>query len=228
LPDFPTVLVTFARPEESRAFRRRLEKRNSTAPAQPELHRGMIGQIEVAVAHTGIGPEAAGVAINRLLPLAPWACVIAAGFAGGLDPQLSLGDIVIETRPAAGHCRLISRTLPVESVEDKARVFRETHAAAVDMETDTLAAACAAANIPFTAVRVISDPAGTALPVPFAVWFDPRKQRPKPLGLLVYLARHPGRVPGFMGFLRSLSPVAEALADALVGVVASSESKRSH
>jgi adenosylhomocysteine nucleosidase len=215
LPDFPTVLVTFARPEESRAFRRRFEKRNSTVQTQPELHCGMIGQVEVAVAHTGIGPEAAAVAIHRLFPLAPWTCVLAAGFAGGLDPQLSLGDVVIETRPSSEPCRLISRPLPVESVEEKARVFRETGAAAVDMETDTLAAACAVADIPFTAVRVISDPANTALPVPFAAWFDLKNQRPKPLGLLAYLVRHPRGVPPFVRFLRGLSFVAENLAAAV-------------
>jgi adenosylhomocysteine nucleosidase len=179
----------------------------------------------MVVAHTGIGPEAAAVTMARLLPLVPWTRVIAAGFAGGLDPQLRLADTIVESRPSFEPHRLISRPLPVESVEDKARVFRETGAAAVDMETDPIAAACAAANIPFTAIRAISDPAEAALPVPFAAWFDLKKQRPKPLGLLGYLVRHPGRIPPFVCFLRSLNPVAQALAAALLQVVNSRRSQ---
>jgi adenosylhomocysteine nucleosidase len=175
----------------------------------------MIGQVEVVVAHTGIGPKAAAVAIAPLLPIAPWSHLIAAGFAGGLDPQLRLADTLVESRPSSEPHRLISRPLPVESVEEKARVFRETGAAAVDMETDTIAAACAAANIPFTAIRAISDPAETALPVSFAAWFDLKKQRPRPLGLLAHLVRHPGRIPPFIRFLRNLSRAAENLATAV-------------
>jgi adenosylhomocysteine nucleosidase len=116
--------------------------------------------------------------------------VISFGVAGGLDPSLKSGDVVVATEVMAGDGRwlaglslsddLISGiTLGrrrivragLAGVEEvvvararKAALRSDTGAAAVDMESHIAAAYAAEAGLPFAAVRVISDPADRSLP----------------------------------------------------------------
>jgi adenosylhomocysteine nucleosidase len=118
--------------------------------------------------------------------------VISFGVAGGLDPSLKSGDVVVATEVMSGDVRWLSgfalddaliakltvglgRRRVVRGglagVEDvvvaqscKAALRMETGAAAVDMESHIAAAYAAEARLPFTALRVISDPASRALP----------------------------------------------------------------
>jgi adenosylhomocysteine nucleosidase len=116
--------------------------------------------------------------------------VISFGIAGGLDPALESGDVVVATEIIAGDTRwlacaslngelLTSIALKgrcvvrgglagVEKViagqSCKAALRSETGAAAVDMESHIAAAYAAEAALPFAALRVISDPAHCALP----------------------------------------------------------------
>jgi hopanoid-associated phosphorylase len=116
--------------------------------------------------------------------------VISFGVAGGLDPSLKSGDIVVATEVLAGDARWLA-ALPlnegqiagvalkrrrvvrgglagVEQViaarAGKAALWSETGASAVDMESHIAAAYAAEAGLPFAALRVISDPASRALP----------------------------------------------------------------
>jgi len=117
--------------------------------------------------------------------------VISFGVAGGLDPSLKSGDIVVATEVMAGDTRWLAGLSLTEAqiasialgrrrvvrgllagVEElvaasacKAALHSETGAAAVDMESHIAAAYAAEAGIPFAALRVISDPAHRALPV---------------------------------------------------------------
>jgi hopanoid-associated phosphorylase len=116
--------------------------------------------------------------------------VISFGVAGGLDPTLKSGDLVVATEVMAGDARWLAgltlsdallASIPlggrrviraglagVEQViaaqDGKAALRSETGAAAVDMESHIAAAYAAEAGLPFAALRVISDPAGRALP----------------------------------------------------------------
>jgi hopanoid-associated phosphorylase len=116
--------------------------------------------------------------------------VISFGVAGGLDPALKSGDIVVATEVLAGDTRwLAGLSLNDELVASVARggsrVVRgglagveqvvaarsvkaalrlETGAAAVDMESHIAAAYASEAGLPFAALRVIADPASRALP----------------------------------------------------------------
>lgn len=117
--------------------------------------------------------------------------VISFGVAGGLDPSLKTGDVVVATEVMAGDARWLAGLSLTEDqiasialgrrrvvrgllagVEEvvaastcKAALHSETGAAAVDMESHIAAAYAAEADIPFAALRVISDPAHRALPV---------------------------------------------------------------
>src|ERR1700731_2573430 len=116
--------------------------------------------------------------------------VISFGVAGGLDPALKSGDVVVATEVLAGDTRwLAGLTLnegmmprlglgrrrvvrgALAGVEQvvaaravKAALRSETGAAAVDMESHIAAAYAAEAGLPFGALRVIADPATRALP----------------------------------------------------------------
>ena len=118
----PPVAVTFARPEESRAFRRLLPGAKRSPRGGVETLTGRLGGIEVIVAHTGIGPEAAGRTARALLAGGPLWMMLGAGFAGALDPKLQIGDVVLDERRGTGAApsRIVSRPRPVESVAEKA------------------------------------------------------------------------------------------------------------
>ena len=116
--------------------------------------------------------------------------VISFGVAGGLDPTLKAGDIVVATEVTAGDARwlaglslsedhiaraaiggrrvvrgvLAGAEEVVVAQARKAALHMRTGAAAVDMESHIAAAYAAEAGLPFAAVRVISDPAHRALP----------------------------------------------------------------
>jgi adenosylhomocysteine nucleosidase len=116
--------------------------------------------------------------------------VISFGVAGGLDPSLKSGDVVVATEVMAGDDRWLAGFALNEElianvalgrrrvirgglagVEDvvvaqsgKAALRLETGAAAVDMESHIAAAYASEAGLPFAALRVISDPASRALP----------------------------------------------------------------
>ena len=216
------VLITFAVPQESRAFRRALGR----------MHRK-----EIRIAHIGVGPAAAGESMTRLLASEKPRLVICTGFAGGLRPPLGTGDLVVAenlstpelvTRvrrhvPTSSQLvfgAIISYAEPVESVADKTELAGKTPALAVDMESEAVAEACLTAAVPLLVVRAISDPADTPLPVPFAVWFDIRGQRPRILALLRYLALHPEQIAAFARFVLGLGPARRAIAAFLLDFLA--------
>jgi adenosylhomocysteine nucleosidase len=116
--------------------------------------------------------------------------VISFGVAGGLDPTLKAGDIVVATEVTAGDARWFAglslseehiaraafkRRRVVRGVlagaeevivaqARKAALHMKTGAAAVDMESHIAAAYAAKYQLPFAALRVISDPAHRTLP----------------------------------------------------------------
>ena len=116
--------------------------------------------------------------------------VISFGVAGGLDPTLKAGDIVVATEVTAGDARwfaglslgeeqiaraTLKRRRVVRGVlagaeevivaqARKAALRMTTGAAAVDMESHIAAAYAADYGLPFAALRVISDPAHRTLP----------------------------------------------------------------
>ena len=210
------VAVTFARPEESGAFRRRLGGVRKGKCGALTAWRGSIGKIAVTVIHTGIGPASAERAIRELLAHEKPRRVISAGFAGGLDPALRAGDTLTADFPTP---LIFSKAVPLETPAEKIAAFRETGARIVDMETGIIGAACAGAGIPLTAVRAVSDSADEPRPVPFGVWFDTERQRARPLALVAHLLRHPSHIAPFARFVLRLPRVAEALAQAIAAAL---------
>lgn len=115
--------------------------------------------------------------------------IVSAGIAGGLDPKLNCGDLVIGDEVIGddgGHYEcdryllgavrketqaqhavvgvLFGSDDIVESVEKKAALLHNHGAIAVDMESHGAARAALWASVPFLAIRAIADPADRALP----------------------------------------------------------------
>jgi hopanoid-associated phosphorylase len=116
--------------------------------------------------------------------------IISFGVAGGLDPTLATGDIVVATEVVVGDGRwtaaaglsgeligaigdggrpvrrgiLAGSEVVVPSPQEKAALRAATAAAVVDMESHIAAAYAVAVGLPFAALRVVSDPASRSLP----------------------------------------------------------------
>jgi adenosylhomocysteine nucleosidase len=231
------LLVTFALPEESVAFRKLLRRGGAEVA---------LGSSAMRIVHVGVGAPAARAGLRVLLAQTKPCLVCAAGFAGGLDPRVRTGDLVLDphlsdaaflsaacqalepvfarAHPDAvttSHARfwhgpIFSSAHALESVGEKQACFLRTRALAVDMETAALAEECRAAGVPFMAIRVISDDAASDLPVPISACFDLHRQRPNTSGLVRYLALHPQRIVPFIRFVASLRAARLNLAHALV------------
>ncbi len=138
---------------------------------------------------SGSDPDRLRKRLSRLDPSGLRA-VVSFGIAGGLDPSLHPGDVVVATAVIAeegawkvptgvvsvmadrvrasgigvAQGPLVGVEEPVLLPSDKAAIRRETDAIAVDMESHIGAAYAAANQLPFAAIRVVSDPAFRALP----------------------------------------------------------------
>ncbi len=233
------LAVTFALPQESQDFRHALRHATAVGAVAHPLLLGNIGLEEVLVGHTGVGPAAAAESIAALLAWQRPRMLISTGFAGGLDPRLVTGDLLIASNfsapellaksrallagdPRAFFGALTSQPHAAETVAEKSALAASTGALGVDMETASVAAACARAGVPLLAVRAISDSALEPLPVPFAEWFDLAAQRPRALGLVRYLAHHPAQISPFARFVRSLTPARRAFTRFVSAFVADS------
>jgi adenosylhomocysteine nucleosidase len=138
---------------------------------------------------SGMGPSAAADAAERLVAAGATA-LVSFGVAGGLDPALAAGALVLpqevlssdgarhatarEWRERVGAAvaqrhpacagALLTCHEPLCSPADKQRAFRETGAVAVDMEGFAIAAVAARHGLPFLAVRSVLDAAADTLP----------------------------------------------------------------
>lgn len=229
----PPVAVTFALPDEGRAFTRML---TDPSPARGALApvTGRLGGRPVTVIFTGVG---AGADCKRRLAMAlagfarPPQMLIASGFAGGLQPGLAVGDLVLGENCsdpalvaeslrllAGGHVHsgaLTTQLHLAETVAAKAALAKSAGAIAVEMETEWIAAACATAGVPMLALRVISDAADQPFPAPGHILFDVARQRPRYVRLPLWLLGHPGQIGAFASFVRGLTPARQRLAEAL-------------
>ncbi len=138
---------------------------------------------------SGMGGSRAAAAAGRLVD-AGASALLSFGLAGGLDPALRAGRVVLPDEiisrdgarvPTSAEWRrhlrlglmaldpvvggsLLASARPIDSVAEKAAAFRETGALAVDMESLAIGEVAAAHDLPFVAVRVIVDGAGDLLP----------------------------------------------------------------
>lgn len=175
------------------------------------------------VLNAAANPERLAAALAERRPSA----ILSFGIAGGLDPALRPGTLIIPrhviaearwpTHPAwsdalaqatgalradiAGADRIIA------TPEEKAALRARTSAAAVDMES----AVVARTGIPFAILRAVADTAHEALPPAAAAGLD-EAGNPAPWRVIRALLRRPQDLPGLIRLARRSKTALRALA----------------
>lgn len=220
------VGVVVAMPSEARAF-------TGSAAAVRSLVR--FSEEGVLLYVGGVGGDRARAAADRLLGSGARA-LVSFGTAGGLEPSLAPGTVLVPERVVAaggarfatdeawagrirGRLRCASGAIAesprvLGSPLEKRDLFLATSARGVDMESAAVAAAALQAGVPFVAVRAICDAASLAIPPAALRAVDPFG-RLRPTRLLAALVRSPGEIAGLL----SLSSAAAAAHAALRAVV---------
>jgi adenosylhomocysteine nucleosidase len=224
-----SVLICFALKEEAAPFHKIAAR-----------HPGVVTLI------VGIGRANAEKSVRRFLTggaSVPPSLVLTCGFAGGLNPELKLGDVVFEIgnrrdefheSPSEFEVRdswnsslrgklLAAGAKPAKihcadriatTVAEKKKLRAETGADAVEMESGAIHAVCAEKNIPCVTVRVISDTADEDLPLDFNALAKP--DRSIDFGkLFLAIAKSPGKIGALMALQKKTSFAAERLAAVL-------------
>jgi adenosylhomocysteine nucleosidase len=181
----------------------------------------------------GMGQDAATDGARKLLDGGAQA-LVSWGVAGGLDPGLTAGTLVLPERTGDGQesyatqlqwraclASWLSGELPVSggyllslplilTAPDKARWFRQTGGVAVDMESLAIARQANAAAVPFMAVRAIVDESSEELPPAALRGIDSAGQL-RTVALLRELLRAPGQVPALLRLAASYRAAHRAL-----------------
>jgi len=226
------IAITFALPAESSEFLSRLDAKSRIDRNGIRTTRGTIDDRTIEILHTGVGEKVCRERIGKFLQTPQFAFLISAGFAGALNDQLQVGDLLVARnfstvdlrRPffsssAFRMANLLTLPALIDSREERNHVARTTGAAAVDMETEFIARACAVHGVPLLALRVITDTPTQPFPAPSSVLFDIQQQRTHIAVLARFFLAHPNRVPGLVQFARRIARARKTLADALVEVV---------
>jgi len=225
------IAVTFALPSESSEFLRRLGNRSRANRNGINIVRGTIGHRSIEVIHTGVGEKICTERIAKFLENQQLDFLISAGFAGSLNHELQVNDLLVAKNFSTVDLKHASLsnvsiyaanmlTVPalIDSSEERERIAGETRASAVDMETEFIARACAVHGIALLALRVITDTPTQPFPAPPSVLFDIQRQRTHIVVLAKFFLSHPKRMPGLIQFARRISRARKTLSNALVRI----------
>ena len=195
-----------------------------------EIERRALAGLErpgVEIHVSGIGPDAAA-ALGERLTQRPLRAMIATGFCGALIPRLDVGTIVVAERVvhentgdafAADDVMLAAaegRRGTLVSAGEVARTPADRAALqglAVDMESAALARAARDADVPFIAIRAISDRFRDRIP-DIAGMLD-HVGRPDRSALIAFALHNPREIPRLIRLGRSAKRASTALTDAV-------------
>lgn len=207
--DGPRItLVCFALKEEAAPFRR-FARQNSS----------------LRVVVTGMGKRNTESSFRAALEQQKPALVLTCGFAGGLDPKLSLGDVLYDDDPEAGLAGMLERLgakrahfncapRMIVTPTEKRALRESTGAAVVEMESHYIRVLCRERNIPSATIRVISDTANDEMPLDFNVLLTP-DDRISFARLGLALLKSPGKIKELLAFQKNSAVAARNLARVL-------------
>jgi Phosphorylase superfamily len=231
------ILICFAMREEAVPFRKIAASRDDISTLVVGIGRQNAEKAvrEYLNSRRSRGDETQTKEKSEAPDVVSYLMVLTCGFAGGLDPDLKLGDVVFEypgsdvqfpnsdlqamlraagAKPAKFFCADRIAT----TVAEKKKLRSETGADAVEMESAAIHAVCREYRIPCLTVRVISDTAGEDLPLDFNQLAKPDKNLD--FGKLAWaIAKSPGRIPALMALGKKTKFAAERLAEVLVKLV---------
>jgi nucleoside phosphorylase len=228
------IAVTFALPAESSEFLRQLGNKSRADRNGISIVCGTIGGRSIEVMHTGVGETICRERIAKFLENQQFDFLISAGFAGSLNDELQVNDLFVAKNFSTVDLKLAQPSLSnvsinavnmlsvpalIDSSEERERMARESGASAVDMETESIACACATHRIPLLALRVITDTPTQPFPAPPNALFDIQQQRIHIAVLAKFFLAHPARIPGLVQFARRIARARKTLSNALVQIV---------
>jgi adenosylhomocysteine nucleosidase len=179
---------------------------------------GNLGPRQIVVAQVGMGQARARESIQTVFRYFRPKAVVLSGYGGALVPQLKLGQVIVSNNFTSEELlpflRLLSgfdfaafcTTEEIAGTPEKRDWYAQSmKAQVIDLETAAVADFVRTREIPFLAVRVISDEYKTVLPsAALAAGFDPALNRPTPVRLLKHLALHPQEIRPFKEFVADL------------------------
>jgi adenosylhomocysteine nucleosidase len=221
-----SVLVCFALKEEAAPFRKIAAAKSG-----------------ISILLTGIGCKNAEKSAREILATNSPELVLTCGFAGGLNPDLKLGEVVFELTDRRGEFHepqtekkirdsqssslreklLAAGAKPAKffcadrittTVAEKKRLRAETGADAVEMESGAIHAVCRERGIPCATVRVISDTANEDLPLDFNALAKPDMNLDYGK-LALAILKSPGKIGALLKLQKQTRFVAEQLANVL-------------
>lgn len=207
------VLVCFAVPQEAKPFSKLIRER-----------------ADVRIVITGIGARKAERAVRKVLAEYSPTRVFTCGFAGALNPELRIADVVFgcESTDADWAARLHSLgAMPAKlfcaetvaiTVADKSALRARTGADAVEMESQIISGVCREHGIECVTLRVISDSARENLPLDFNALMTP-EQNLDSARLAWAVLKSPQKIPALMRLGQNCALAATRLANVLIQVV---------
>jgi len=232
------IAVFVAMESELAGLARRLSARERETIGGRGVVRGRCGGADVLVCRTGIGERVEG-AMRAVLERYEASCVLSAGLAGALDPDLRAGDLLLCEMVVSGSypqapavlsdARLLEaaasaaaraglrvrrgRSLTVDGIVGdpaaKAELRLSTGADVVEMESHRVGLAAQERGLPFLAARAVLDEAADPLPELPGVVAPDGTERM--WAVLPYLVAHPQRLPLLLRLARSQRRAMEAL-----------------
>ncbi len=204
-----------------------------TSPSRPGFVVGLTAEARIAerfgypVAAGGGTPEGAADAALQLVEQGVNA-LVSFGFAGGLDPSLRPGSVVIPVSVLSdgreyivasdladrfggltGH-RLMAGTFVAADAHTKRQLHDSTRAHAIDLESGSVARVAGDHGLPFAAVRAISDSAERDLPPAALLALDQRGGIDM-VRILASLFRQPSQFPALLGLAADAARAHRAL-----------------
>jgi nucleoside phosphorylase len=228
------IAVTFALPAESSDFLRHLRNQSRTGRSGIRTIRGTIEDRAVEVLHTGVGEKVCRQRVAEFLQDQQFDLLISSGFAGALNDKLQIGDLLLAknfstveltevgssfSRLPIHEADLLTVRALIDSNDERNKIASTSGAAAVDMETEFIARACAEHGIPLLSLRVITDTPREPFPAPPNVLFDIEQQQTRMTALAKFFLSHPNRLPRMVQFARRIANAQKILANALVAIL---------
>ncbi len=194
------TLVCFAVPQEAKAFQ--------------ELIRG---RADVRVLITGMGARNAERAVREVLRDVRPTRVFSCGFAGALNPELVIGDVVCPREAAvAGAKPVLFFCAPrvAVTVAEKSALRAQTGADVVEMESAIIARVCRESSVECVTLRAISDTAHEDLPLDFNTLMTAEEEL-SPLKLALAVLKAPQKIPPLIRLGKNSALAAGRLAEVL-------------
>ncbi|HTX21064.1 MAG TPA: hypothetical protein VMD27_04255 [Candidatus Aquilonibacter sp.] len=206
-----STLICFALKEEA-------------APFRSGLRRGH----DVSILVTGIGRVNAEKSVREFLSKNSPDVVFTCGFAGGLNPDLKLGEVIFEASDeslrtkfffaGAKSAKFFCANRIATTAVEKKKLREQTGADVVEMESAAIHGVCTEKSIPCVTIRVVSDTANEDLPLDFNALAKADKNLD--FGkLFLAIAKSPGKIPALMKLQKQTQFAAEKLAEVLEKII---------